>query len=150
MMKKRGVSPVIATVLLIAIVIVLAIIIFLWARGFITEVITKEVSKERVSADQACGEVSLSVRYIGTELQVTNRGNVPVYRLEIKGRKEGSVEVIKKDVKGEDIGGVSVGDSSIIDVDDYAEIEVVPVILGETKEGSKKAYTCKKNIFKPE
>ena len=39
--KKRGLSPVIASVLLILLVLVLASIIFLWARGFIGEQIEK-------------------------------------------------------------------------------------------------------------
>ena len=38
---KRGLSPVIASVLLIALVLVLASIIFMWARGFISEQIEK-------------------------------------------------------------------------------------------------------------
>ena len=40
-MKKRGVSPVIATILLIGIVIVIALIVFLWLRGMQQEAITK-------------------------------------------------------------------------------------------------------------
>jgi len=38
---KKAVSPVVATVLLILIVVILAVIVFLWARGFIGESLTK-------------------------------------------------------------------------------------------------------------
>ena len=44
MKEKKGVSPIISTVLLIVIVIILAIIILLWSRGFVKEIITKEIA----------------------------------------------------------------------------------------------------------
>ena len=40
--EKRGLSPVIATVLLVGIALVLASIVFLWAKNFIGEAVTKE------------------------------------------------------------------------------------------------------------
>ena len=40
--NKRGLSPVIATVLLISIALVLAVIIFLWAKSFVGEAVSKE------------------------------------------------------------------------------------------------------------
>jgi len=40
-MGKKGVSPIIATVLLISIALVLALIIFLWARSFTSEQLQK-------------------------------------------------------------------------------------------------------------
>ena len=36
-LSKKGLSPIIATVLLILIVVVLAVIIYLWAKGFVKE-----------------------------------------------------------------------------------------------------------------
>src|SRR3989344_6832712 len=120
--NKRGVSPVIATVLLIMIVIILAIIVFLWARGFIGESVTKQDSP----ADQACEEISLGVQYIGDEVQIINNGRIPIYRLEIKAKSDGSVEILKEDVEGRDIGGVNIGESKIVDIGSYDEIEVVP------------------------
>ena len=44
--NKKAVSPVVSTVLLVLIVIILAIIILLWSRGFIKEVILKEIPGE--------------------------------------------------------------------------------------------------------
>ncbi len=134
-MKKRGISPVIATILLIMIVIILAVIIFLWARGFVKETITKK----GMPSYQACDEVDLKLSYIGTELQITNVGNIPVYRLEIKKKSGGSVEV-------DEIEGLSTGESEIIDIGSGYEVEVVPAILGET-ETSKKIDVCQDNVF---
>ncbi len=136
MKDKKGVSPVIATILLIAIVIILALIIFLWARGFIKE----SVQKQGKPADQACSEIDLELSYIGEELQITNRGNVHVYKLEIQKKSGGSVE------KQSFNKSVRIGQSVSEEVGSYDEIEVLPLILGQG-ENSKKIYTCK-NSFK--
>ena len=57
--NKKGVSPVVSTVLLIMIVIILAIIILIWSQGFIKEAITKQVSGETKSIDQYCSDVQM-------------------------------------------------------------------------------------------
>jgi len=135
---KKAISPVIATVLLIMIVIILAIIIFLWAKYFIGEAIIKNDAP----ADQRCDEVDLVANYVGSELQITNRGSVSIYRLEIRAVSGGS-----KDITSEE--GLNIGESSNIDVGGgYDRVEIVPVILGETQKGKKhKAFTCKNNII---
>ena len=78
---KRGISPVIATVLLISMVIVIALIIFLWVREIGGETITK-FGKENVEV--ACGDVEFSAEYSGGEISVSNTGIVPIYNFKIK------------------------------------------------------------------
>jgi len=138
--RKKGVSPVVATVLLIAIVIVLALIVFLWARGFVKEAVTKK----GLPSDQACEEIKLEVNYNGDELQIINRGNVPVYRFELKGKSDGRVDKIELS-EDEEKKGLAKGRSVSFSVGSYDEVEVIPVILGETDSG-KKAYTCKNSF----
>ena len=136
-MKKRGISPIIATILLVVIVMVLALIIFLWARGFVKE----SVRKQGASAQQKCEEISLSVAYVNDVLEISNNGDVPIYRLEIEKKNEGNIELQREVVK------LKSGDSTTISVgSEYEEIKVIPAILGETKT-SKKIYTCKNNFF---
>lgn len=136
MNRRKALSPVIANVLLIMIVIILALIIFLWAKGFVTETVTKK----GMPSYQACEEIELEVKKIGTELQIINRGNIPVYRLEIKKKSEGRIEEQRA-------SGISVGESTIVDLEDYYdEIEVIPAILGET-ETSKKIDVCEDKVF---
>jgi flagellin-like protein len=145
-MEKRGVSPVIATVLLVVIVVVLILIIFIWARGIIGEV----VQKQDRNIEQVCGEVNLRVVYdsVNGNLQITNEGNIPVYGLELRKTKPGAVEA--KRVGGED-GKLSIGQSKVVSSDyagtGYEVIEVFPVLLGEAESG-KKAYTCKNHGVK--
>ena len=137
--RKKGVSPVVATVLLIAIVIVLALIVFLWARGFVKE----SVQKQGKSADQVCDEIDLEVSYDGEEVVIVNNGNIPIYRFEIKKESGGSIELEEVEE------GLLIGETKILgesgEFSGYDKIMVFPVILGESKL-SKKAYTCKNSF----
>jgi len=136
--RRKGVSPVIATVLLIAIVIVLALIVFLWARGFVKEA----VQKKGKPAEQACSEVNLEVAYLKTEgkLQLTNRGNIPIYSFDLKMKSAGKTDTKHSDTR------LAMGQSVVIsDLSGYDEIEVFPSILGEGKT-SKKVYVCKNSF----
>ena len=139
-MRKRSVSPVIATILLISIVIVLAIIVFIWAKGFIGEAVTKKDAP----AEQMCGEVSLDVQYLGEELQIINVGTVYIYKVNVIKISGGDEEVDEGAIEK-----LGVGSSEIINVGSYDKIKAVPVILGESN-GKKIAYTCKDNIFTAE
>ena len=135
-MRKKAVSPVIATVLLIAIVIVLALIVFLWARGFVKEAVEKTVGENKIPADQACGEISLGLSYAGSDLQITNSGNIPVYQLDIMKTSGGSV------TKERYTSGLAKGRSVVASIGSgYEKVEVIPIILGETETGQK-VYTC--------
>mgnify|MGYP001602505366 CR=1 FL=1 len=135
-MNKKALSPVIATVLLISLVVVLALIIFLWATSFITEV----VEKEGKSASQACGEISLQASLSGSTLSLVNQGNIPVYQIEIV-KKSGFKEerqVEQVDVKaGESKTDIEVTGS-------FDKVEIIPAILG--KSGNvQKIFTCVDN-----
>lgn len=136
-MNKKGVSPIIATVLLIAIVIILSLIVFLWARGFVGE----KAQKAGRAVELACTEVSFEARYVsqgGGVIDVINRGNIPIYGFDVKEIGEGEVLVHEKlgstlaqgDTGEIELGGIS-GD----------EFLVVPVILAEGKEG-RVEYPC--------
>ena len=92
---KRSLSPVIATVLLVAMVIVIGAIVFLWMRGSVKEVIYK-FGEENI--ELACGDVSFDVEYYtnisGDTLYVVNNGNVPIYAVDVKMSEGGSSEII--------------------------------------------------------
>jgi len=137
-MKKRGISPIIATVLLIAIVIVLVAIIFLWARGFLTE----QVAKFDEPADRACGNVDFEAGINNQEiLGINNVGNVPLYGFNVK--VFGTGKIVVNDVF--DGSTIVAGESREININtisqSYSRFLVVPVILGETGDG-RTAYTC--------
>ena len=91
--KRRGLSPVIATVLLILLVVVIISMIFVWARAFFSD--QTEDSESPVS--EACIGVDFIANVIGDvgsrELEIVNRGNVDISSFEIKKDWGGVTEV---------------------------------------------------------
>lgn len=143
MAKKRGLSPVIATVLLIAIVVVIALIVFLWLRGITQEAITKFDGK---NVQLVCDEVSFNAEYSGGNIYISNIGNVPIYRLKARISGEGSHSTVvvgdgdsnwPKD--GLNQGGTYSGQLSAINAN---SILLIPVLIGETQSEDRKSYTC--------
>ena len=142
-MKKKGVSPVIATVLLIGMVIVLGLIIFLWMRALAQETVTKF---EGENIELACDKVQFEASIVGNQLTVSNLGNTPIYDLSIKIQTPGVFETKKaKDLFSEwpkyglNQGGVFSGIASQLS---GAEITVTPILLGKSDTGSQKTFTC--------
>src|SRR3989344_4874243 len=90
--KKRGLSPIIATMILISLALVLAVIIFFWARSFIGESVEKQGQK----IDLLCNEVSFRAEAYGSPiiLYVENLGNVPLNGVEVKKKSLGG-DVVK-------------------------------------------------------
>jgi flagellin-like protein len=138
---KKGLSPVIATVLLIAVVISLSAIVFFWARGFIPSVI----QKSGISASQACSEIVLTATYSSYEnptlLTVTNNGNIPISRFSVAAESNG--EIISTDFSDSVLVGNSV--SETYSPAEGASITLTPSILGEGG-SQKKLYKCE-NTF---
>lgn len=137
--SKRGLSPVIATALLISIAVVLAIIIFLWARGFIKEVVEKEIGGVKKTAEKFCPEVNFDVAISGDSITVLNNANIPIYKIDIKKQKKG-VSYIEEQVVNLGVGGSK--RVSATDLFEYDKIIIIPVLLGKSG-NSQKEYPCK-------
>jgi flagellin-like protein len=137
MKNKKGVSPVIATVLLIVIVVILALIIFIWARGFIKESVMKEGENVKLT----CEKVDLAAVHIeeSGDLQITNLGNIPIYRFNVLVKNEGDIiNTLFEE-------GIASGQSIVVSVGSGEEILVVPVLLGQVKNSAKVSYVCEDN-----
>ena len=137
-MKKKGISPVVASILLVVIVLVLAIIIWLWISAFFQE----KAEKFGKSEDQACEEVVLEATYNSDDsLDIINRGNIPVYSLRIEVIEKGSSEVKEYDHsdarlnEGESIRLENIGAGG------KEKLNIIPVLLGKSK-GIKKTFIC--------
>lgn len=158
--SKRGLSPIIATLLLIAVVVTLSAIVFIWAGRFIPEV----VQKQGLPAEQACDNIVLSATYYretseGKTIAVTNSGNIPVYGMSLLVKSDGRSQRIdlegsvmagdsKKFTRGFDADGNPVSLSSLIS-ESVKDMEIIPGILGEGETGrQKKVYKCE-NIIIP-
>ena len=134
---KKGLSPVIATALLVVLVIIIAMIIFLWIKSFVGEAVVKNGA----SADQRCGEINLEASRVFSALYLNNRGNVPVYSIEVKLGSAGREEVIRKDAINLAPGQADTYE--IPGMESALTVNIVPSVLGETK-AAKKEYTCTK------
>lgn len=142
-MKKsvKGLSPVIATVLLITMVIVIALIIFFWIRGMTAEAITKFDGQ---NIQLVCGQVAFEARYTGDTLYVTNPGNVPIFGMDVKVISDGSHTTQDLRLTSEEWPetglnqGMAFSDILPFDGD---EIILIPVLIGESDEG-RKTYVC--------
>lgn len=94
--EKRGISPVIATMLLVSIALVLAVIIFLWARAFLTEKIQKDLGGGPELIEHFCKDVNFEVEAFSegagntgkTYVRMVNRGNVPIHAAEVRMKDE--------------------------------------------------------------
>ena len=143
-MKKHGVSPVIATVLLIAIVINLAVIVFLWARGFVEEKAEKFDRAVELSCPDVNFESGIFSDNSGYNLDIINRGNVPIYGFKISRESDqgGTVEIVTEVLDATITSGqsasINLGSSAISGGD---KLIILPIILGQVETG-KVAFTC--------
>jgi FlaG/FlaF family flagellin (archaellin) len=142
-MSKKGVSPVVATVLLISIVLVIGLIIFLWARGFVAE----EGTKFGKNVKLVCEEISFKASYSGGNLNIINEGNVPIFRVKVKilqGAGYSTKDITDLSSSWPDVGlnqGESFSGSIGSEVSGAEKIKIIPVLLAETNKGER-VYTC--------
>jgi len=146
-MKTKAVSPVIATVLLIAIVVVIALIVFLWFRGIGQETVTKFGGK---NIEVVCDEVSFEAGYLEGDLYISNLGNVPIYSFELASYWDGGHE--KKEINesvldwpelGLNQGGTYFGTIATPDSSTY-QIVLTPILRGSSDAGER-THKCNEN-----
>jgi|GEM_PF-554841 len=143
--NQKGLSPIVTTVLLIALTIGITVIVFLWFRGMVEEGVTKfEKNIELV-----CDSIVFEASYSDGILSVVNEGDVPIFRVNLKISTGGSYQTVDiTDLDGGDSwpssglsqGGTFSGDISG-DVGDADSITVIPVLIGTSSSG-KKTYVC--------
>ncbi|MEK6952660.1 MAG: hypothetical protein AABX29_06630 [Nanoarchaeota archaeon] len=73
--KKKGITPLIATLLLLLFVLIIMTVVFLWTRGVQKQVVEKnaELSKKQVE----CGAVQIEVTG-GDVINIANKGNIKI------------------------------------------------------------------------
>ncbi len=138
--NKRGVSPVIASMLMIVLVMVLAAIVFLWARGFIGE----QIDKFGAPVEDSCVNVNLDIAMYDNELEILNRGNVDVRNLNIKRIGGGNSEVTLFSLPI-DAGATARGFLSLEMEDGSSPNEIIayPVLVGNVRgEDNNNIFTC--------
>jgi flagellin-like protein len=136
--KKRGLSPVIATILLISVALVLAVIVYLWARSFIGE----SIEKNGRDVSLVCENVVFSAEGNSGSgaLSIVNTGVVPIYAVEM--RVVGNEEISQIGQTGSDIKpGQTASFELPSELNSGDDLIVIPVLLGETAE-KRKPFVC--------
>jgi flagellin-like protein len=140
-MKKRGVSPVIASVLMILMVVMLATIVFFWAKGFIGE----QIEKHGENIDSYCGKVSFQMVEHNGELEVKNKGDVDIHGFSFEMTRGGTTEVdyhflpVNAGASGSGFYGKFKLDSGQIVDTVVAHPVLIGSIVGKNRNS---AYTC--------
>ena len=145
MAERRGLSPVIATILLIGIVVVIALIVFLWIRGLTEEAITK-FDGENVKL--VCDKVRFDAEYSSSTetVYISNTGNVPIYQMKARLSGGGSYETVLVEDDWPETGLNPGGPySGSLDVSGSEKIVLIPVLIGKTDSGAKRSYTCEES-----
>jgi flagellin-like protein len=136
--NRRGLSPVVATVLLIMIVIIIAIIIFLWFRSLAKEAVTKDLGFGEENIELVCDDVILDVDYQkinGGKLTITNEGNVPIEKIRLKLIKYATYDTVEVDNTRIKPGKTdTIGDSKV-SFYKYDRMVVIPVLRGNSDSG---------------
>ena len=143
-MKRKGVSPIIATVLLIGMVVALALIIFVWMRSFTRETITK-FDDENI--ELACNRIEFQASYVGGNIAVSNIGNVPIYDMRVKESTAGGYTT--ESIRDSDEWprtGLNPGDATSVGGFSGDEITVMPILLGNSENG-KRTFVCEGQEF---
>ena len=131
-MNKRGVSSIIATALLIGLVVVLSTIVFLWARGFISE----QVEKFGTPIETQCNNINWNVDYVGNtgktySLAVSNNGNIPIYGIAIGMKNDGRKDIATFENIQIRAGDTVTKDFVLSEYEDFEELVVYPILLGQ-------------------
>ncbi|MCH7677668.1 hypothetical protein IH879_22345, partial [candidate division KSB1 bacterium] len=130
--NKKGVSPVVATVLLITMSVIVIAIIFIWARS----VIEPSVTKFENPIDTVCENVNLRVSVAGSLVSIVNNGN----QATIEGVK---VRVDTGEIVGCDLGSpIPPAGAGSCTIDGEGTPEALIPIL---KDDNGQPYNCDKN-----
>ncbi|HRZ85615.1 MAG TPA: hypothetical protein P5277_02435 [Candidatus Paceibacterota bacterium] len=143
--NKRGISPIVATVILIAIVVVIGIVILLWA----TNIFGEKAQKFGEDIDQSCKNIQLTVTYDSGNLEISNDDvTIPLYQLQLNVETDGGNEPFTLELDG----GIAPGSSMAIDdvlnkagASGGTLTSVSPILIGEA-DGNPRAVPCSRKI----
>ena len=151
--KKKGVSPIVATSLLLALTLVLAAIIFMWAKGFVKE----KLEKNGESAEYTCAQLKFDAEFTRSGavannqmpgvVQIVNRGSVPIYGFDIKQINGGTV--VRTPFLHSVAAGETIPGKNVLLVGDSNSLEIYPILLAKVQNQKlNKQYTCLHNAEK--
>lgn len=141
---EKGLSPIVTTVLLIALTIGIISIIFFWFRGMVQE----GVVKFGQNIELVCDDVNIETSYSSGTLTIVNNGNVPVFLVNIKINQEGGgystrgIEDFNVNWPRSGLGQGGTFSANIgSEIGGATSITIYPILIGTAK-GKQKTYVC--------
>lgn len=141
--NKRAVSPVIATVLLIVMVVTISSVVFLWFNNLNEEAVTKFGGK---NIKLVCDDVQFQASLENSIISIFNSGNVPIYNIYVKIEGDGSHETInfkEVDTPYWSSTGLAQGRSyissslSFYNIQTANKLILIPELIGSSESGDK-------------
>ncbi len=152
LIKKRGLSPVIATTLLILIAVILAILILLWIRSFIGEKAEKDLGGGAEAVENFCNDVRFDgnarIESAGNiKIEIVNEGNVPIRGIQVKKKGLGFVSKVGTYEYTQAPEALVTGESYGFDIGSAAKsgdkLVISPILLGKVSGSEEtKKYVC--------
>ncbi len=140
--NRKGLSPVIATILLVGLVVVSGTIIFTWIRGLTQESVTKFDQNIQL----VCGNVEFEATYSDGKIDVSNIGNIPIYDFQVKISYTSGDYITKKirEYDGWSVSGLNVGGAVTVNPGPIPANEIIltPILAGTAQSGSQASFTC--------
>jgi len=122
---KKGVSPLIATVLLIGFTIAVVALIVLWGRGYVSEKAEKQGAL--AEARLKCQSLDFSVMDLkGGEITLKNKGTVDIDSFVLRGKKgaeSADVEIVRQPLKSLSMGSFPI---SKLNLNNILTMEIIP------------------------
>lgn len=145
-MKQRGLSPVVATVLLVSLVVILSLIVFFFIRGLTEEAVTKDGTNVKIICQNS---IDFTAEYSPNtgNLDISNTGNTPIYDFKVEKELEGgsSNTIDLSEREGWPKNGLTQGAAASVSVNTgVKKLIMIPVLLGqsESEDGKQKTYVC--------
>lgn len=152
-MEKRGISPLIATVLLIALTVSMAGMIYAWSRSFAAE----QLEKFGSHIETVCSEIDYFAQLNSPsgavyELLINNRANVDIQQVNIKLFKQGSSIIRTFTPSNGAVPKAGTGKVSFtlsdFDMTSFDSAEITPLLLGKGDSGKTKLHPCTDKTMK--
>lgn len=138
MKNKRGISPLIATVLLVAIVIILGVLIYFWY----TDVLKDQTEKEQLTSELICAQ---KIEFSLSQIQCLKSTDDITFKVENTGSANiDKFDVIVTDSEGNVLATVQTGSgvrypetsqlsvpTSDLNLVTSIDIEVIPIIINQ-------------------
>ncbi len=141
--NKKGISTLIASVLIIGFTVALAAVIIAWSTSFVTE--QTDIVDEETTLQIGFANLDMKLVSVGYELSdivvtVENTGSVPIENLIV--RSNGEVTYLDLVTLGEVIGPLGIGEYSIGGTNAFVG-DIVEVIPGINYRGKPKYFSAK-------